>query len=59
MSKKKLEIMEIVKEVFENGYIDDHFEGEDVCEYVGILSQPYKNRIYVVPLRERSRIDPF
>ena len=50
--------MEMVKETFQNGFIDDHTDHEDTCEYVGILTQPWKDKIYVVPLSERTSINP-
>ena len=53
---KKLPIMEIVKEVFENGFIDERNNQEEVVEYLGILTSPWKDKIYVVPLYKRCNL---
>lgn len=56
---KKIETMEMVKEVFQNGFINNHNDQEDRCEYVGILTQPWKGKLYVVPLYPMCCINPF
>ena len=55
---KKIGVMEMVKEAFQNGFIDDHTDHEDTCDYVGILTQPWKDKIYLIPLSERTSINP-
>lgn len=59
MSKKTLSIMQMVKNVFQYGYIDDHTDREETCQFVGILTQPYKGKMYVVPLFAHCNLNPF
>ncbi len=58
MSKKikQSEVMEIVKEVFQNGFVVDRNNQEDHTDYIGILSVPYKNKLYAVPIYKEGCI---
>ena len=55
---KKLEIMEMVKEAFQNGFINDHNDQDESIQYVGILTIPWRSKIYVVPLYPMCCLNP-
>lgn len=47
---KKLNSMEIVKEQYQNGFIDDHDGREKTVTNVVILCKPYRDKMYVCPV---------
>jgi hypothetical protein len=55
---KKIGVMEMVDLVFKAGYIDDQFGTECECEFLGIIMDPWKDKIYVVPLAEITTLNP-
>lgn len=58
MASKKMNIMEMVKLAFNSGYIDDQFGNECTCEFLGILSDPWKDKLYLVPLNKVTTLNP-
>lgn len=58
MASKKIAIMEMVNLAFRDGFIDDQFGNESSCDFLGILSDPWKDKLYLVPLNKVTTLNP-